>query len=59
MKQTASKTSSLRRGLILMTLIAADEVVFVLPFLLTRVFRPTFLDVFEVMYLQSDTVFSL
>jgi|TARA_B100000745_G_C20116533_1_gene382226 hypothetical protein len=42
-----------------MTLIAADEVVFVLPFLLTRVFRPTFLDVFEVMYLQSDTVFSL
>ena len=59
MKQTASETSSLRRGLILVALIAAGEAVFLLPFVLDRVFRPTFLDVFEVMYLQSDTVFSL
>ena len=42
-----------------MTLIAADEVVFVLPFLLTRVFRPMFLDVFGVTTLQLGTVFSL
>ena len=34
MKQTASETSSLRCGLILVALIAAGEAVFLLPFVL-------------------------
>ena len=34
MKQTASETSSLRGGLILVALIAAGEAVFLLPFVL-------------------------
>ena len=59
MKQTASETSSLRRGLILVALIAAGEAVFLLPFVLDRVFRPTFLDVFGVTNLQLGTAFSL
>ena len=59
MKQTASETSSLRRGLILVALIAAGEAVFLLPFVLDRAFRPTFLDVFGVTNLQLGTAFSL
>ena len=59
MKQPASETSSLRRGLILVALIAAGEAVFLLPFVLDRVFRPTFLDVFGVTNLQLGTAFSL
>lgn len=59
MKQTASEMSSLRRGLILAALIAAGEAVFLLPFVLARVFRPTFLDVFGVTNLQLGTAFSL
>ena len=59
MKQTASETSSLRCGLILVALIAAGEAVFLLPFILARVFRPTFLDVFGVTNLQLGTTFSL
>ena len=59
MKHTASEMSSLRRGLILAALIAAGEAVFLLPFVLARVFRPTFLDVFGVTNLQLGTAFSL
>jgi hypothetical protein len=40
-------------------LIAAGEAVFLLPFVLDRVFRPTFLDVFGVTNLQLGTAFSL
>ena len=59
MKQAASETSSLHHGFILVALIAAGEAVFLLPFVLARVFRPTFLDVFGVTNLQLGTVFSL
>jgi hypothetical protein len=45
--------------LILVALIAAGEAVFLLPFVLDRVFRPTFLDVFGVTNLQLGTAFSL
>jgi MFS family permease len=48
-----------RRGLIIVALIAAGEAVFLLPFVLARVFRPTFLDVFGITNLQLGTAFSL
>ena len=48
----------MRRGLIIAALVAAGEAVFLLPFVLTRVFRPTFLDVFGITNLQLGTAFS-
>ena len=59
MTQDESETSSMQHGLLLVTLIAAGEAIFLLPFVLARVFRPTFLDVFGVTILQLGTVFSL
>lgn len=47
-----------RRAAVLFALICAGEAVFLLPFVLTRVFRPTFLDVFGVTNLQLGTAFS-
>ena len=58
MSRTGSETSSLRRGLIIAALIAAGEAVFLLPFVLARVFRPTFLDVFGITNLQLGVAFS-
>jgi MFS family permease len=49
----------LHRGLVLAALIAAGEAVFLLPFVLARVFRPTFLDVFGITNLELGTAFSL
>ena len=40
--------SSVQRRSIIVALIAAGEAVFLLPFVLARVFRPTFLDVFGI-----------
>lgn len=48
----------LRRALVLTALITAGEGVFLLPFVLARVFRPTFLDVFGVTNLELGTAFS-
>ncbi len=48
-----------RRGLVLLALIAAGEAVFFLPFVLARVFRPTLLDVFGITNLELGTAFSL
>ncbi len=48
-----------RRGLILFALITAGEGVFLLPFVLARIFRPTFLDVFGITNLELGTAFSL
>jgi MFS family permease len=45
--------------LIIVALIAAGEAVFLLPFVLARVFRPTFLAVFGITNLQLGTAFSL
>lgn len=59
MSQAGSETSKVRQGLIIVALIAAGEAVFLLPFVLARVFRPTFLDVFGITNLQLGTAFSL
>ncbi|MEM7417149.1 MAG: MFS transporter [Gemmatimonadota bacterium] len=48
-----------RRVLVLIALIAAGEAVFLLPFVLARVFRPTLLDVFGITNLQLGTAFSV
>lgn len=40
-------------------LIAAGETVFLLPFVVARIFRPTFLDVFGITNLQLGTAFAL
>ena len=58
MSRTGTETSTVRRGLIIAALVAAGEAVFLLPFVLTRVFRPTFLDVFGITNLQLGTAFS-
>ena len=50
--------NSLRRILTMVVLIAAGEAVFLLPFVLIRIFRPTFLKVFEINNLQLGTAFS-
>ena len=49
----------MKRGLVLLALIAAGEAVFFLPFVLARVFRPTLLDVFGITNLELGTAFSL
>lgn len=44
---------------IILFLILAGEAVFILPFVLTRIFRPTYLEVFEINNLQLGTCFSV
>ena len=48
-----------RKILILFTLMLIGEGVFLLPFVVTRVFRPTFLKVFDITNLELGTAFSL
>lgn len=43
----------------ILLLILAGESIFILPFVLARVFRPTFLDVFQLNNLQLGTCFSI
>ncbi|UTW62246.1 MFS transporter [bacterium SCSIO 12741] len=43
----------------LLSLIVAGEAIFFLPFVLVRIFRPTFLEVFELNNLQLGTCFSI
>mgnify|MGYP006413297623 FL=1 len=45
--------------MVIVALMVAGESVFLLPFVLARVFRPTFLDVFEITNLELGTAFSL
>ena len=47
------------RGLSIAALIVAGESVFLLPFVLARVFRPTFLDVFGLTNLELGTAYSV
>lgn len=47
-----------KQTLILLTLMLVGETIFFLPFLIPRVFRPTFLTVFEIDNLQLGTAFS-
>ena len=44
---------------VMMALIAAGEAIFILPFVVARIFRPTVLDVFGLTNLQLGTAFSL
>ena len=53
------KRSTLRRTAVIIALMAAGESVFLLPFVLARVFRPTFLDVFEITNLELGVAFSV
>ena len=48
----------LKDVLILFTLMIIGEVVFILPFVILRIFRPTFLTVFETTNLEIGTAFS-
>ena len=48
-----------KRTLILASLMIAGEVIFLLPFVVARIFRPTFLKVFEISNLELGTAFSI
>jgi len=52
-------TTALRRSLTLVSLIVAGEAIFILPFVVARIFRPTLLDVFGLTNLELGTAFSL
>jgi len=54
-----SKTRSRKKTGILITLILAGEVIFFLPFVLARIFRPTLLLVFEISNFELGTYFSV
>lgn len=49
----------LNRTAILVTLMITGEFIFLLPFVVARIFRPTFLKVFEINNFQLGTAFSL
>ncbi|NQZ76379.1 MAG: MFS transporter, partial [Ekhidna sp.] len=49
----------LRRTLSIVTLMLIGELIFLLPFVVTRIFRPTFLKVFDITNLELGTAFSL
>jgi len=51
--------SSLRRILIMGTLIASGEAIFLLPFVVARIFRPTLLDVLDINNFQLGIAFSV
>ncbi len=57
--QTLSHETNFYRGLVLAMLIVAGEAVFFLPFVLPRIFRPTYLETFQLTNLQLGTAFSL
>ncbi|MEE3373439.1 MAG: MFS transporter [Planctomycetota bacterium] len=54
-----SAPSPLRRSLGLLVIVLSGEAIFLLPFLVPRVFRPLLLDVFGISNLQLGTAFSL
>ncbi len=51
--------AKLKRNLLLASLMIAGEVIFILPFIVARIFRPTFLKVFEINNLQLGSAFSI
>jgi MFS family permease len=51
--------SRLSHLIALTALVIAGETIFLLPFVLSRIFRPTFLDIFNITNLQLGTAFSL
>ena len=56
--QPVFERNAARRGLFIAALIIAGESVFLLPFVLARVFRPTLLDVFDLTNLELGAAFS-
>ncbi|MEX1187801.1 MAG: MFS transporter, partial [Bacteroidia bacterium] len=54
-----NKVSNSRRIAILILLILAGELIFFLPFVFARVFRPTLLEVFQISNLELGTYFSI
>ena len=48
-----------RQAIIMTVLVVAGETVFLLPFVVARIFRPTFLEVFQLTNLQLGTAFAL
>lgn len=54
-----SGPGKIRRAVALVTLIAAGEAIFLLPFVVARIFRPTLLSVFEISNLELGAAFSL
>lgn len=59
MEAERGETSALKRAVVMLTLIAAGEGIFLLTFILPRLFRPTLLDVFGLTNLQLGTAFSV
>ncbi len=57
--RTKDSAERLSRQLALLALIVSGEAIFLLPFVLSRVFRPTFLDIFNMTNLQLGTAFSV
>ena len=56
----ASGLLSIRRRILIMcALVVSGEVIFILPFVLVRIFRPTYVDVFGVTNAELGTAFSL
>ena len=55
------KDSQIKKGsfLSLLLLILSGEIIFVLPYVLARIFRPTFLEVFDLTNLQLGSLFSV
>ncbi|MFK7952955.1 MAG: nitrate/nitrite transporter [Ekhidna sp.] len=49
----------IRKVISIITLMLIGELIFLLPFVVTRIFRPTFLKVFDINNLQLGTAFSL
>ncbi len=59
MTKPSRGSAGVRRSLVLLSLIAAGETIFFLPFVLARVFRPTLLEVFDLTNLELGTAFAL
>jgi len=57
--QLTTQRSALHRSIYMFALISAGEAIFLLPFVLPRIFRPTVLDVFGLTNLQLGTAFSV
>ena len=55
----AAPVAPLQRILVITVLVAAGEAVFLLPFVIARIFRPTFLDVFGISNFELGAAFSL
>ena len=53
------KGAGLRQIAIIFTLILAGEVIFLLPFIIPRVFRPTYLSVFDLTNLELGLAYSI